>query len=125
MVTELLWVEIVRTTDTLQTMEPEKLLLSAELRHGVNTRDFYGETALHRAALFGRPALAASLLEHGADPFLRNKDGYSPYQLAIHAPTRAVIAKVRSLPAGAVQLLGPNFVVWVILVNAACCIQHQ
>ncbi len=47
----------------------------------VNATDKWAFTPLHEAAQKGRTQLCALLLEHGADPTLRNQEGQSPLDL--------------------------------------------
>ncbi|KAG5182075.1 ankyrin repeat-containing domain protein [Tribonema minus] len=48
----------------------------------VNKRDFYKNTALHRAACMGYADIASFLVEHGADVNAQAKDGWTPLHLA-------------------------------------------
>lgn len=47
----------------------------------VNTRRNNGQTALHRAALWGHPKIVKTLLDAGADPSLRDDDSKSAFDL--------------------------------------------
>eukprot|EP00612_Vaucheria_litorea_P005359 CAMPEP_0171464440 /NCGR_PEP_ID=MMETSP0945-20130129/7762_1 /TAXON_ID=109269 /ORGANISM="Vaucheria litorea, Strain CCMP2940" /LENGTH=149 /DNA_ID=CAMNT_0011991537 /DNA_START=62 /DNA_END=511 /DNA_ORIENTATION=+ len=48
----------------------------------VNRRDFYRNTALHRAACMGYPEIVSYLIENGADVNAQAKDGWTPLHLA-------------------------------------------
>lgn len=48
-------------------------------------------TALHHAASHDDPAAAQLLLDHGADPNLRNSAGFTPLLLAVARGSRAVV----------------------------------
>jgi len=41
-----------------------------------------GESALHASALFGHLNIVKKLIESGADPHLKNKDGQTPHGVA-------------------------------------------
>ncbi|KAI0599746.1 ankyrin repeat-containing domain protein [Biscogniauxia sp. FL1348] len=53
--------------------------------HGLdlNSRNVYGHSALHYAALYSRD-MTAWLLESGANANIRNCDGYTPFELICH-----------------------------------------
>lgn len=53
-----------------------ELLLEAGARVNVANND--GRTALHRAAIMGNPKLVKLLVEHGADPFVKDSHGRTP-----------------------------------------------
>jgi ankyrin repeat protein len=55
-----------------------------------------GTTPLHGAALFGRPALAAWLLDHGADPNPPNYENKTPLQVAVARGQHEVAAVLRA-----------------------------
>jgi hypothetical protein len=71
--------------------------LVKECRLNVNVQDNYGDTALHDAAKFGHETVAKILLEAGADPNLRNKEGKDPLVLATehNKPNVAALIKAR------------------------------
>ncbi|WP_457621183.1 ankyrin repeat domain-containing protein [Persephonella sp.] len=48
----------------------------------INTTDDRGGTALHWAVYYGHEDIVKILLLHGANPFLEDKNGISPYRLA-------------------------------------------
>jgi ankyrin repeat protein len=52
--------------------------------HGaeVDATDSRGDTALHRAAYFGRKDVVALLLGHGAGVNAQNKDGFTALRMA-------------------------------------------
>lgn len=52
--------------------------------HTINYQDNLGDTALLWAARCGRSDIVATLLSHGADPFITNFAGVSPLHLAIY-----------------------------------------
>lgn len=53
-----------------------------------------GATALHLAAAEGNESLVAFLLEHGADPRLKNCGGMSPFSYALLVAGNIVVARV-------------------------------
>ncbi|KAF0685195.1 Aste57867_22897 [Aphanomyces stellatus] len=59
-------------------------ILGLLLQHGAlaNTMNAFGEVALHAAAKFGLRDAAEKLLEHGADPWLRDRLGHTPLDYA-------------------------------------------
>ncbi|KAJ1990404.1 hypothetical protein H4R33_001730 [Dimargaris cristalligena] len=61
-----------------------------------------GWTVLHTAALKGNASLVSLLLDHGAEPRLRNKDGYTPVHLASqYNQLTALQLMVRAQPSSA------------------------
>lgn len=71
-----------------------KVLLAAK-RTDLGARNENGRTALHQAALGGFTHIARMLVEHGADPGIRDRSGYTPAALATangHAATAKVIS---------------------------------
>jgi len=62
-----------------------------ELKLDVKVADVYGDTPLHDAAKFGHPVVADILLKAGACPFVANKNGKSPLDLAILHEKQSVV----------------------------------
>lgn len=58
--------------------------------------DQQGNTLLHVVARSGSTELVSMLLEHGADPCVRNFDSYLPYNLSPHKTARNVFRKFRA-----------------------------
>lgn len=58
--------------------------------------DQQGNTLLHVVARSGSTELVSMLLEHGADPCVRNYDSYLPYNLSPHKTARNVFRKFRA-----------------------------
>ena len=52
----------------------------------INAQDEYGQTPLHYAAHFNRIDVAKLLLEHGADPNVKDDQGWRPLELIIFIP---------------------------------------
>lgn len=61
-------------------------LLSIMLRSNVeiNAQDLYGNTALHHACKCGSRKKVLMLLEAGADPNIKNKEGFTPISIPYH-----------------------------------------
>lgn len=76
-----------RCTET--TMQPLQMLFD----HGadINYLAVGGMTPLHTAALRGGEAAARFLVQHGASPMAKNKDGFTPFQLAMHRGHRPIV----------------------------------
>lgn len=53
-----------------------KKLLACDI--DINRQDRYGATPLHEAAIFDHPETIVLLLDHGADLFIKDKDGKTP-----------------------------------------------
>jgi ankyrin repeat protein len=74
------------------------------LEADVNVRNGEKETPLHLAAAIGDARAAALLLNHGADPLLRDIDGLTPRQVALRANhadlAQALATAERVLPEG-------------------------
>eukprot|EP01061_Rhynchopus_euleeides_P040108 TRINITY_DN68906_c0_g1_i1.p1 TRINITY_DN68906_c0_g1~~TRINITY_DN68906_c0_g1_i1.p1 ORF type:complete len:182 (+),score=53.94 TRINITY_DN68906_c0_g1_i1:62-547(+) len=47
----------------------------------VNAQDEDGDTPLHHAALFGKTLFAKTLMQRGADPSMKNREGKMPAQV--------------------------------------------
>lgn len=65
------------------------LLKKASMNEEINN---YGDTALHYCAYLGYTEMVQWLMEHKADPNIRNKDGATPLSLAQMADQREVLA---------------------------------
>ncbi|MGQ0696295.1 MAG: ankyrin repeat domain-containing protein [Nitrospiraceae bacterium] len=80
--------------------------IRALLEHSavVDTRDGLQRTALHRAAGFGHAESVCVLLEAGADPSLRERNGYSAIQRAILAGHRDIAELIHSYRLAAANL---------------------
>lgn len=61
--------------------ESAELLIDAGI--SVDARDTKGQTPLHIAAIFGRAAMVRFLLERGADPTAKRKDGGTAMDLSL------------------------------------------
>ena len=70
-----------------QAVETVKLLIAAHA--DVNARDDNGNTALMGAVLRGWNEMARTLIAAGANPYLANKTGVSPYDVAKGKPSGA------------------------------------
>lgn len=55
------------------------------------------QTILHFAAGRGTPEIVKVLLQHGADPTVKDGDGYFPLDVAIHAENMGVVELLQSL----------------------------
>ncbi len=75
--------------------DPDSMLISAAKKGDVqllrfalakgayiNAADDKGGTALHWAVYYGHKEVVKILLMHGADPYIKDKNGISPYSLA-------------------------------------------
>lgn len=62
---------------------PKKPWWRSQSRWGVNARDDFGDTLLHKAAQFGHIELASLLLERGADVNPRNERDKTPLHYAV------------------------------------------
>ena len=49
--------------------------------HIVNMKDNHGDTPLHEACICGNVGIVQDLLEHGADPDVKNNDDISPLEI--------------------------------------------
>ena len=70
-----------------QAVEVIKLLIAAGA--DVNARDDRGDTALHGAVYRGWNDAARTLIQNGADPYLADNNGKSPYDIAKTSPPTA------------------------------------
>jgi len=66
--------------------------MSLDRRANINAQNTHGATALFMAAVQNRPDLAALLLEHGADPTIRNNAGRTPKDAAAEQGSSGVLA---------------------------------
>ena len=72
----------------------------------VDIKDRKGETALHKAALWGHRQVVARLLEAGADPKAKNARGQTPVDLAQGEEVKEVLRKAaEDRPAVAAALM--------------------
>lgn len=69
--------------------EVVELLLSAGAE--VNDQCLDGTTALHKACLWGHVTITASLLAHGADPAIKDQEGWTPWQLAVEQENQELL----------------------------------
>lgn len=60
-----------------------ELILEQKIIEGVNLTNSSGETALHRAARHGYVTIIRKLIEYGANPGIRSKDGSTARQIAL------------------------------------------
>lgn len=81
---------------TLQTDWSERITLLLKRGADLNKPDAQGNTALHWAARYGYTAAAGQLLQHGADPDVRNRDGHTPAMLAYHHKQPALPLSARN-----------------------------
>ncbi|GAA3703181.1 ankyrin repeat domain-containing protein [Microlunatus aurantiacus] len=95
--------------DTLRTRRPDALRLAGELHgaesiaglldlgYGVDVAGPDGRTALHEAALRGAAGLVEWLLDHGADPGVRDRDfAGTPADWAEHSGHHALAERLRT-----------------------------
>jgi len=61
---------------------------------GLDEKDAYGSTPLIIAATFGKPAVAAALLEAGADTAVSNNEGATPLHIAAFFGRPAIVASL-------------------------------
>jgi ankyrin repeat protein len=74
-------------------------LLLADGRCKVNAQDLEGNTALTLAAIFHDNAIIISdLLEHGADPYLKNNEGYNAIMEAKRENHRGICHLLKAVP---------------------------
>ncbi|MBL9012772.1 MAG: ankyrin repeat domain-containing protein, partial [Myxococcales bacterium] len=71
--------------------DPAKLERALAIAPDVEAPGRYGWTALHRAADRGYAGNVRVLLDHGADPNRKDKDGNSPHRIATDRGHRAVV----------------------------------
>ena len=69
----------------------------------VDGTDYAGDTALHDAARFGHAKIVAVLLDAGADPIRKNRDGLTPLDLAEEHGKPDVIKLLRTRLEGDIQ----------------------
>lgn len=62
----------------------------------VNTRNREGSTPLHEALLKKDPAVALALLEYGADPFIANDKGETPFAMACEKELAGVLEAIQA-----------------------------
>ncbi|CAM1508846.1 Fc.00g025850.m01.CDS01 [Cosmosporella sp. VM-42] len=67
-----------------------------------------GRSSLHAAATKGSPAYARQLLEHGADRYVRARDGATPFIWAVMRSTNLEVATVLAEGADMEEVLGPD-----------------
>ena len=72
--------------------------LTQECKLNPNVQDYNGDTPLHDAARFGHAEVARRLLQGGADPNLRNKEGQSVLAVAEEYSKPEVVAALKSQP---------------------------
>ena len=91
-----------------QAVETVKLLIAA--RADINARDDNGNTALMGAVLRGWNEMARTLINAGADPYLANNSGVSPYDVAKGKPSGARLQAVDLKPdtAALIEQLKPR-----------------
>ncbi|KAF7457659.1 acyl-CoA-binding domain-containing protein 6 [Cryptosporidium felis] len=69
---------------------PEMTLLLLKFGADPNSKDSFGDTPLHVAAVSEQTECIRILLNHGADPSLQNDDGLKPVQVSQNAEVKAV-----------------------------------
>jgi ankyrin repeat protein len=91
-----------------QAVETVKLLLDAKA--DVNAKDDNGNTALTGAVLRGWNQMVRTLIAAGADPYLPNKAGLSPYDMAKGKPSgvRLQAVEIKADTAALIEQLKPN-----------------
>ena len=57
----------------------------------VNANDRWQFTPLHEAAQKGRTQLCSLLLAHGADPYVKNQEGQTPFQVSGQEDVRCLL----------------------------------
>jgi len=61
---------------------PDQVAQLLDAGAGIGAQDDFGDTPLHQAAMFGKIRILKYLLERGADPSVKNKEGLTPLELA-------------------------------------------
>ena len=72
--------------------------LTQECKLNPNVQDYNGDTPLHDAARFGHAEVARRLLQGGADPSLRNKEGQTVLGVAEEYSKPEVVATLKRHP---------------------------
>ena len=101
-----------------QAVETVKLLLDAKA--DVNARDDNGNTALTGAVLRGWNQMVRTLIAAGADPYLANNTGVSPYDIAKGKPSGARLQAIDLKPdtAALIEQLKPRTAVKVAVAES-------
>ncbi len=92
------WTALMRAVNADRAASVRALL--ANKRVDINAADDTGKTALHHAAAMGALDIVRALLAHGARPATRDRDGRTPYDIAIDAKHPEVAKALRQAPAG-------------------------
>lgn len=61
---------------------PDVILLLLKYKSNINAKDYLGDTALHIAVKSNNLPLVKLLIENGANPSLKNKDGLTPFAVS-------------------------------------------
>lgn len=84
--------------------EAQSLLETHEGQQDINKGDEVGNTPLHIAAEKNHIAMVALLLENGADPCAKNRDGYTPIDLAVLEEHNIITKKLLSAAPNFIQI---------------------
>ena len=97
-----------RLRSEAQAVETVKLLIAAHA--DVNAQDLRGNTALMGAVYRGWNEMVRTLIASGADPYLANKAGLSPYDVAKGKPSgaRQQVLDIKADTAALIEQLKPQ-----------------
>jgi ankyrin repeat protein len=82
-----------------KTLTVEKLISSRAFGFNVNTKDFFGNTALMWAAMFGHTETVIKLKEMGADLEARNNEGMTAFMMAADVGQVDILSTLKELGA--------------------------